>query len=266
MSPDPPPDSYDQIAEIYDEDMGRNTSAADVDYYTRACAGAGGPVLELGCGTGRITLPLARAGAWVLGIDASLPMLRVLRRKAAAELTRGQQARLHAAHMDMRAAAFGARFAAALCPYSAFTYLLDEGDQLGVLGLVRAQLAPSGSFLLDVFVPDPAVAAVPDGQVIFDYRRPREDGTVLERSKTLTQDVAPGINLITRRYRFLAADGTELRTIVTTDRFRPWHPAALERLLRRGGFEVRDVLGDFTDRPPGPGTRHALFVCRPLPG
>jgi SAM-dependent methyltransferase len=260
-NPRPRPDSYDQIAEIYDEDMGCSAPGADVDFYTRACAGLPGPVLELGCGTGRVSLPLARAGARVLGLDASLPMLRVLRRKAAGQLTAGERARLRAVHMDMREAAFGARFAAVLCPYSAFTYLVEEPEQLRVLRRVRAHLAPGGRFLLDVFVPDPAVRALPAGHVFHDYRRPRADGTLLERTKTIAQDVAPGVNVITRRYRFLTPAGAEIRRLVTTERIRYWYPDDLERLLRRAGFAVLEVRGDFAAGPPGPGTRTAAFVC-----
>ena len=61
--------SYDVIAEFYDDDMGRNVGGEDVAFYVDQCAAAPGPVLELGCGTGRITLALVRAGNTVIGID-----------------------------------------------------------------------------------------------------------------------------------------------------------------------------------------------------
>jgi len=73
---------YDAIAELYDEDMGASAPAGDVEFYLAKARETSGRTLELGCGTGRITLPLAAAGCEVIGADRSLAMLGVLRRKA----------------------------------------------------------------------------------------------------------------------------------------------------------------------------------------
>jgi SAM-dependent methyltransferase len=256
------PDSYDRIAEIYDEDIGSNTSGADVDYYVRTCRDAPGSVLELGCGTGRIALPLVQAGAVVWGIDSSQPMLRVLERKAAAGLSTHQRTRLHLRCLDMRHAAFPFRFSCILCAHSTFGYLVEEADELSVLHRVRSHLAPGGRFLLDMFVPDPAITALPDDQVIHDYRRLRPDGSVLERCKTIAKNVAPGVNVTTRYYRLFTPDGTPAHTFTTTDRIRYFYPRELERLLQRGGFEVLEIQGDFSGAPLAPHSRSAVFVCR----
>jgi SAM-dependent methyltransferase len=266
MSNQPCPDSYDRIAELYDEDIGPNASDGDVDFYVRACRNGPGPVLELGCGTGRITLPLVQAGAVVWGIDASLPMLRVLKRKAAAELSTEQQARLHLCCQDMRRAAFATRFAYIFCAHSTFSYLVDEADQLAVLHMVHAHLAPAGRFLLDMFVPDPVIMGLPDNAVIHDYRRLRADGSILERNKTIAKNVVPGVNITTRYYRLLNRDGVQTGAFTTTDRIRYFYPEDLERLFCRAGFEVVDVKGGFSGAPLGPRSRSAVFVCRPMNG
>src|SRR5258708_7380081 len=124
-----PRSSYDAIAGFYDEDMGRNVTAQDVRFYVEQCRGATGWILELGCGTGRVTLPLVAAGARVVGIDASPAMLSVLRAKALRTLSPAERARLHTAAIDMRELPLLADFDAVLCPYSAFTYLLSEHDR-----------------------------------------------------------------------------------------------------------------------------------------
>ena len=76
-------DNYDRIARFYDVDMAQNMPFDDVGFYVRLCEPLRGPVLELGCGNGRILLELARHGIDAIGIDASAGMLAELRRKAA---------------------------------------------------------------------------------------------------------------------------------------------------------------------------------------
>lgn len=254
-----PPAAYDVIAPFYDDDMGRNVGGDDIAFYRAQCRGLQGPVLELGCGTGRISLPLVRAGCTVVGIDSSIPMLQVLRRKAAL-LTAAERARLRLAAMDMRDLPLRSRFAAVLCPYSAFTYLLHAADRRGMLARVRDLLAPDGAFVLDVFVPNPAVENAPRGPRIFDYQRPLADGTVLERSKALSDDDAEGCRTITRWYRFLAADGRTLREITTVEHCHPWAPEPLAAELAAAGFDVLEEFGDFR---PGrrPGAQMVALRC-----
>src|SRR4029077_8221826 len=107
---------YDLTAEFYDEDMGRNTSGLDILWYVSLAAKAhatlGGPVLELGAGTGRITLPLAARGLTVWAVDRSRPMLAELLKKAlAAELER----QLHLMTADIGLLKLNQAFAAVLC-------------------------------------------------------------------------------------------------------------------------------------------------------
>ena len=117
--------SYDLIARFYDHDMGLSAPAGDVAFYVKAGLEATGRILEVGCGTGRIALPLVEAGCQVLGVDVSLPMLKKMSQNAFARLSRSQQTRLIWACMDMKALGISETFSLILCPYSAFTYLVD---------------------------------------------------------------------------------------------------------------------------------------------
>jgi SAM-dependent methyltransferase len=243
---------YDSIAELYDEDMGASAPAGDVDFYLAHARDAGGPVLELGCGTGRITLPLSAAGCRVIGADRSPAMLQVLRRK---------RPELPVLVMDMRAPALRGTFGRIFCPYSAFTYLVEESDRQAFLGWAVSALAPGGRFVLDVFVPRPEMHALPDSHVFFDYRRQRPDGTWLERRKTLSKDLGRSINSIERRYTILDAYGRSLREIITRETIRFYDPASLSACLEASGLRVVEARGGFYGEPLSDSSRVMAFVC-----
>jgi cyclopropane fatty-acyl-phospholipid synthase-like methyltransferase len=181
--------AYDLTAEFYDEDMGRNNDGRDIAWYVAQSRAAGArSILELGCGTGRVTLPLAAAGFDVVAVDCSAPMLRELDGKAAAA---NLSARIRTVAMDMGRWNLATQFDAILCPFSAFTYLVDDEDRSRMLAGVRACLAPGGVLLMDTFVPDRALDALRDGEDVDDYVRPLESGrwhpaVRLARSKRLT--------------------------------------------------------------------------------
>lgn len=241
--------------------MAQSAPTGDVDYYVGECCRAGGAVLELGAGTGRITLPLVSAGLAVTAVDRSQPMLEALERKARAALSAAELERLRVLNQDMRALSVNGPFAVVLCPYSAFTYLLSDDDRKRMLEGVRRLLGPGGHLVLDVFVPDPAIKSLPDDHVIFDYRRPRADGTFLERSKTIAKDVEPFVNVLARRYRLLGADGTEIERFSTRAKIHYWYPEELRRELERHGFAV-EIVPDFGHGSGAP-AKTAVFSCRP---
>lgn len=264
--PDPPAGeaafSYDLIADVYDDDMGRNVGGEDIAFYVDRCTGAGDePVLELGCGTGRITLPLVTSGRTVVGVDRSAAMLERLRAKADAVLTPAERSRLEWRRADMADCRLGRRFARVLCPYSAFTYLVDDERRARALAGVRRHLVPRGLFVLDVFVPDARVRAMPADHVYFDYRRRLDDGTELERTKQVRSESAR-VNVITRHYAFFGAGGAVRTRITTVDRIRLYEPDELRRVLEEHGFDVVETLADFGPHACSQETRMVAFVCR----
>jgi SAM-dependent methyltransferase len=240
---------YDLAAEFYDEDMGRNTSGLDIPWYVSLAANAhatlGGPVLELGAGTGRITLPLAASGLTVWAVDRSRPMLTELLKKArAAEL----EPRLRLMVADIGLLKLNQAFAAVLCPFSTFCYLTEDHERTYLLSLVRQQLMRGGVFALDAFIPDPAAEAAAAFPKL-DYRRPLAShewapAVMLERFKTVTRESA-SINRIDRVYRFLDAADHLLREVRTTSRQRCWLPDDLVAALEAAGFDIIDSCGDF---------------------
>lgn len=255
------PSSYDAIASIYDEDMGRNTDTRDVEFYVTRTGDRDGSVLELGCGTGRVTLPLVRAGRTVTGIDSSQPMLEKLREKAQATLSPEERNRLGWTRARMEDFSFETPFSYVICPYSAFTYLVDPADRAQALANVRRHLARGGEFLLDVFVPDPGLREMPDDHVYTDYDRVLGDGSRLTRTKTIRQDRAARVNVIRRTYSRFDGDGTLLEQFTTQDRIRTYEPPELRAVLEDAGFVIRSFAPDFGDAIEGKAPRMAAFVC-----
>jgi SAM-dependent methyltransferase len=259
--------SYDLIAELYDEDMGRSAPPGDLAFYGALARAAKGRVLELACGTGRVALSLAAAGAEVTGVDRSLPMLRELERKQA--LLPAAAKRVLTACLDLRSRALGGRrFALVLLPYSAITYLVDDGDRREVLRWVHGLLGPGGRFALDTFIPDPALDLVPDDHVFQDYRRALPDGRVLSRCKVIRKDRALRRNEIERRYTMEDAAGAVLRQTVTREIIRPFPPEELAAELAAAGLSVVERRDDF-GLTVGERARTAVIVCTavgPAPG
>jgi len=227
--------SYDRIAHLYDVDMGRNMCFDDVALYAELAERAGGRVLELGCGNGRILIELLARGVDAVGADCSPRMLAELDRKARA---RGVAPKT--CLMDARALGFAAAFELVLCPYSLITYMTDNADALRMLAAIRRVLVPGGSVVIDAFIPRTTAS---HAGFSVDYRREHRDA-VLTRSKRVAA-VGSGINRIERRYELVAADGRVLERIETNEDVHPYSPEDLARLLGTSGFTVERHWWDY---------------------
>ncbi len=125
---------------------------ADIPFYIEEAQKSGGPVLELGCGTGRISIPIAKAGIEVVGIDISKPMLDLARSKAKkAGLSKSEMSFLIG---DMREFSLGRTFPVIIVPFRSFLALLNVPDQRSCLESIKYHLAPEGLLILDIFPPD----------------------------------------------------------------------------------------------------------------
>jgi SAM-dependent methyltransferase len=244
--------NYDRIARFYDVDMARNMPFDDVAFYAGVCAAQGGHVLELGCGNGRILLPLCEHGIDAVGIDSSAAMLGELRRKAIALSIEPRVCR-----MDLRALAFPRRFDVVLCGYSLITYLTTDADLARALAEIRRVLVPGGVFVADAFVPR-AAAASPDFRV--DYRRPFGTSTLV-RSKRITV-LGPQVNRIERRYQVVAADGALDEQVDIAEDIRPFAAAELRDALVHAGFVIDACWWDYASAEPIVDAQFCTFVAR----
>jgi SAM-dependent methyltransferase len=236
---------YGQFAEFYDH-VTLYRERPDLDFYVGLAREASGPILEVGCGTGRVLLPCARAGATIIGIDISAAMLAVARAKLDAEPA-DVRARVQLIEGDMRDLDLGRTFALIALPFRSFQHLMTAEEQQETLRRLRAHLAPSGRLVLDLF--NPSIPFLGDERfTLHALQEPAftmPDGRRVVRSYRI---VARDYAMQTQEVEFLMAvthpDGREEQQL---ERFslRYTFRFELEYLLRCEGFRVEAIYGDY---------------------
>lgn len=228
----------------------------DMKFYLAEARKARGPVLELACGTGRLTIPLAAAGLDVTGLDVAAPMLALARSKAGAA---GVKARF--VKGDARSFRLGRRFKLVFIAFNSLQHLGRRGEIEGLFASVARHLAPGGRFILDVFNPDPRyLMRDPDELLpVAYYDAPDGSGKVLVNER-YSYDKAAQVSRITWLYR---AEKTG-RTLKKRLNLRCFYPEELLALAHYNGFKVTARYGDFNRRPFGPDSPKQVLVCAPV--
>jgi SAM-dependent methyltransferase len=244
-------DSYVPIADLYDH-VAAYRERPDVPFYVEEAVGAGGPVLELGCGTGRILIPSARAGARMVGLDASAAMLGICRRGVAEEPPEVRD-RIELHDGDMRSFDLGARFALATIPFRAFQHLVTLDDQLACLESVRAHLMPGGRLIVDVFNPsfEAFVKRPLNEEIGHEPEFETPDGRRVVRCFRITAHRrADQVNETELIYYVTHPDGREERLVHRFD-MRYLFRFELEHLLARAGFALEHLYAGYDKSPFG---------------
>jgi ubiquinone/menaquinone biosynthesis C-methylase UbiE len=124
----------------------------DTRFYVEEARKSGGPVLELACGTGRVTVPVAQAGIDIVGVDLSEDMLSIAREKIAT-LDEDARKRIKLVYGDMRSFYVDGRFTLAMIPYRSFCHLLTPEDQRRALERIHGFLEDEGRLIINIFDP-----------------------------------------------------------------------------------------------------------------
>jgi SAM-dependent methyltransferase len=228
---------YDAIARLYDP-WSRSVTE-DVPFYVEEARRAGGPVVELGVGTGRIAVPIAAAGIPVIGVDSSSAMLGVCREQA--ELA-GVAKLLDLRLGDLGEPPVEERVGLVICPFRAYLHLPDDAQRLRALRAARGLLGPGGRLVFDVFTP-----GADDIAQTHDRWLEREPG-IFEHA--IWDEVARTLTLTVR--------GTDGETTMAL----AWLSANEWRaLLEETGFEVEACYGWF-DRTPFTGGDDSVWIAR----
>jgi SAM-dependent methyltransferase len=233
-----PSSPYDLIADLYDP-WSRSVTE-DVGFYVAEARKAGGPVVELGVGTGRIAIPIAEKGVQVIGVDSSAEMLAACRRRA---LAAGVEDRVDLRLGDLREPPVTALDGpeAVLCPFRSYLHLRDDGARRQALRAVHALLPTDGRLVFDVFEPKPDDIADTHGRWLEREPGIFERADWDEEARTLTLSVRDDAAQATMQLAWVSA-------------------AEWQQLLEETGFEVEACYGWF-DRSPYDGGEDMIFVA-----
>jgi SAM-dependent methyltransferase len=239
------PDDYIVGADFYDYVEAYRTRP-DVGFFVEFASETGGPVLELGCGTGRVLIPTARAGIEIVGLDRSPQMLAVCRRKLQEEPAE-LRSHVHLLQGDMRQFDLSRQFRLVTIPFRPFQHLIEVDDQLACLDCIRRHLDDNGILVLDVF--NPSLTALTRDNVGVEEESGEEftlpDGRrVIRREKIAGRDLIRQVISVELIYYVTTADA-RCERLVHAFSMRYYFRYELEHLLARAGFVVDAVYGDY---------------------
>lgn len=244
-------EGYALVADLYDHDTAYR-NRRDVAFFVQAAHESGGPVLEIGCGTGRILIPTARAGINIVGLDLSQEMLGVCHDSLSREPIQ-VQSRTTLVQEDMRNFELARAFKLVTLPFRPFQHLITVEEQQACLTSIHRHLLPGGRVILDLFNPS-GESLMSDyiGREIGDLPEfAMQDGRrVVRRHRFVSVDRVSQINEVELIYYVTHPDGRTER-LVQAFPMRYLYRFEAEHLLARCGFQVDEVYADYDKSPYG---------------
>jgi SAM-dependent methyltransferase len=254
---DVPLDAYARIAELYD--LEHASYADDVDFYLNFVEAVGDPVLELGCGTGRLLIDIAQAGFRITGIDRSAAMLDRARQQVE-ELGLRDRVDVRQAEMIAADEAPGGPFGVAIIALNGLLHVADAGGQRAVLAAVRRALDPRGLLLIDVLNPTPDTLRGLDHSVAHEGAWTTADGVRVDKFAARRVVVATQSIATELWYDLTGPDGS-LRRVATLLPMRYVHRAELELMLELAEFAEWQVYGSYDLEPYGDQSERLIMAA-----
>ena len=244
-------DLYDH-PELYDALL---PIGAHLPYYAELARQASGDILELACGTGQLTVPLAGAGLRIAGLDLSKPMLSTARERAAT-------AKVSVEYVlgDMRNFSLGRQFALIFIARNSLLHLHSTEDILTAFAMVRRHLAPGGIFAFDIFNPNVRLLARPSGQRFPVFQKETESFGTLSVEETTDYD--PATQVGGGRW-YVSAPGNPDAWVLRLE-LRNIFPQELPLLVAAGGFHLKSRAEDFVQTPFSSTSRLQVCLCQAI--
>jgi SAM-dependent methyltransferase len=253
------PGFYAQIARYYDaENTDKND---DLPFYLQLAEQVGGPIMDIGCGTGRVMFPLARAGYEVHGIDNEAAMLEVARRQHAQIGTLRGGVTFHEG--DVLTYPLDAKFRLMLVPYNGLMHFHTQSEQLALLRKLRTWTQDDGLLVLDLPNAGDTFATQDTGALMFErsFLEPETGHLVMQHSIS-TLDRVEQLMRVTWIYDEITSDGTVRRTVAPLTLYYYFLPE-IRLLLAATGFEFQDAYGDLDFGPFVDGCERMIVLAKP---
>ncbi|HEX7319228.1 MAG TPA: class I SAM-dependent methyltransferase [bacterium] len=249
---------FDPVAHFYDQEQ--RHFRQDIPFYVAYVKKCRGEVLELACGTGRVLIPIARAGARITGLDISREMLGIARTKVD-HLGKAIQKRVNLVQGDMTDFRFHRKFALIIIAFRSFQSLVDKKAQGECLVCINRHLVKKGLLILDLFVPrHDLLAQVRRNVYLGKFYDPEKKVQVDRRAKD-KYDLAAQTLKEHRYYEWTDNKRHLYRQVWSFDLSYLFRYEA-ELLLEKYGFKVVDVFGDFKKSPYNYYSGEQIFVAR----
>lgn len=248
-----------QWADYYD--ITQRGVTGDIPFYLEVARENQGEVLDLACGTGRITIPLAQEGIAVTGLDLSIEMLERAKRKAEVA---GVVDRIHFVQGDMRTFDLQKKFSTIMIPFRSFLHLLYIQDQMKALGRIRQHLLPGGKLVMNVFVPKIDHLYEESEKMSLRGMYPLESGEQVAMWDYTIYDHFQQLSEVTRTYERISPDGIVQEKVVGRFTLRYIFPSELHHLLRLNGFKVVQRYGSFEKAPFDQKSTELILVAEAL--
>ncbi len=224
----------------------------DIPFYKEQVDKYSEPVLELGCGTGRITIPIAREGHDIIGLDISDKLLEKAKEKAEEE-----DISIEWVQGDMRNFSLDKRFNLIFIPFNSIHHILTLEDMEKVLNNVKKHLRPNGRFIVEFFNPDLSILnrEPTEEHDVIEYQDPEERGEIKITEST---DYERAKQLMHLSW-FYESDGRKKEREWT---IRVWFPKEVNAILKYNDFKIEQKYGDFDESPMTNNSSQQILVCK----
>lgn len=241
------------FARFYDLIYAKLRSDVDTGFFLNKMKEAGGPILEVGVGTGRFFREALKEGIDVYGIDISPAMLDILK-------TRIEKKDYHrVSQQDIRNFTTGLPFSLVIAPFRVFMHLIETADQLTALNHIYDHLVDGGTFIFDLYIPNPGLLASGMNEVM-DFEGEFEPGNIVQRFVTSHSDIVTQVNHLSMRFDWNEGENTFSETWNSELRF--FFRYELEYLLTQSKFTSYSIFGDYKGNPLSCESRDFVVVCR----
>jgi SAM-dependent methyltransferase len=241
------------FARFYDLIYAKIRSDVDTGYFLRKIKDAGGKVLDVGVGTGRFFLEALKDGADIYGIDISPAMLDILKTRT------DKKNHYRISRQDIRDFDTGLRFSLILAPFRVFMHLVEATDQITALNHVFDQLEDGGTFIFDLYIPDPGLLASGMNEVM-DFEGEFEPGNTIRRYVTSHSDMVNQINHLSMRFDW--NEGGDKFSETWNSELRFFFRFELEYLIRQSKFTSYSIFGDYNETALSAYSKEFVVVCR----
>lgn len=250
--------SYDDMVRFYE--IEHEMFSEDLALYRGFAKHCGGPLLELGCGTGRLLIPLAQAGFEVTGVDRSAPMLARARQKIAS-LPLEVASRITLIQGDMRDVSLHRQFSLVFIALNTFVHLLTRQDQHQALDTATRHLSPEGRLIIDLSNPL-LLPASPEPLTLHRRWEDRERGETILKFTSAQFDPGTQLEELVLIYDVIDADGRVTRSVHPFT-LRHTYCHEMELLLEQAGLRMEACYGSYEFDPYDAQSERMIFVaCR----